>query len=183
MGNKIKIYEQGLEEYPKLNAIIGNFFMLVWIVLGVVACWFLYPLAAWIYLIFAIIIVFVVLRKLVCTNCYYYDKWCNIGWGKLCAVFFKKGDIEKFSISPGIKIAPFVYGSLTLIPLILLIISLFKGFSTLKLSVLILILIIGFYSGTISRKKSCADCKMRIICPGSAVRYNDERNSGKIDSE
>jgi len=92
MKTEIKIYEQGLEEYPKTSAVIGNLFMILWIALGAVACWLFYPLIAWIYLAFAVIMVFVVLRKLVCPNCYYYDKWCNIGWGKLCALFFKKGD-------------------------------------------------------------------------------------------
>ena len=170
MKNEIKIYEQGLEEYPKTSAVMGNLFMILWIALGTVACWLFYPLIAWIYLAFAVIMVFVVLRKLVCPNCYYYDKWCNIGWGKLCALFFKKGDMEKFSTSPGIKIAPLVYGSLTLIPFILLVISMFKGFSLIKLSVVVLLVLIGFYSGTISRKKSCAKCRMRLICPGSAIK-------------
>ena len=27
-----------------------------------------------------------------CMNCYYYGKHCGIGRGKLCSVFFKKGD-------------------------------------------------------------------------------------------
>jgi len=170
MKTEIKIYEQGLEEYPKTSAVMGNLFMILWIALGTVACWLFYPLIAWIYLAFAVIMVFVVLRKLVCPNCYYYDKWCNIGWGKLCALFFKKGDMEKFSTSPGIKIAPLVYGSLTLIPFILLVISMFKGFSLIKLSVVVLLVLIGFYSGTISRKKSCAKCRMRLICPGSAIK-------------
>ena len=170
MENEIKIYEQGLEEYPKTSAVIGNLFMIFWIALGTTACWLSYPLIAWIYLAFAVIMVFVVLRKLACPNCYYYDKWCNIGWGKLCALFFKKGDIEKINTSLGIKIAPLVYGSLTLIPFILLVISMFKGFSLIKLSVVVLLVLIGFYSGTISRKKSCAKCRMRLICPGSAIK-------------
>jgi len=169
MKNKMNIYEKGLEEYPKEGIILGNFMMILWIALGTIACWFLHPLIAWIYLAFAIIMVFIVLRKLVCINCYYYDKWCSIGWGKLSALFFKKGDIEKFGTSFGIKIAPFVYGSLTLIPLIALIISIIKGFSFYKVAVLVFLLFIGFYSGTISRKKVCAKCKMRLICPGSAV--------------
>jgi len=170
MKNEIKMYEQGLEEYPKTSAVTGNFFMILWIALGAVACWFLYPLVAWIYLAFAIIMVFVVLRKMVCTNCYYYDKWCCIGWGKLSALFFKKGEIENFPKSIGIKIAPLTYGLLTLIPLVLIIISIIKEFTVLKLVVLFLLLIISFYSGAINRKKTCAVCKMRLICPGGAVK-------------
>ena len=168
----MSIYEKGLEEYPKSKIIVSNLIMIFWIALGTIACWFLYPLIAWIYLAFAIIMVFVVLRKLVCTNCYYYDKWCNIGWGKLSALFFKKGDVEKFSTSFGIKIAPFAYGSLTFIPLVVLTISMIKRFSFYKLAVFVFILFIGFYSGAISRKRACAKCKMRLICPGSAVQPN-----------
>ena len=170
MKAEVKIYEQGLEEYPKASAVIGNLFMILWITLGFICCWLFYPLIAWIYLAFAVIMVFIVLRKLVCPNCYYYGKWCNIGWGKLCALFFEKGDLEKFSTSPGIKIAPFVYGSLTLVPFILLVISMFKGFSLIKLSAVVLLVLISFYSGTVSRKKSCAKCRMRLICPGSAIK-------------
>ena len=177
MENKVKIYNQGLDEYPKSSIILGNFLMLLWISLGVIACWFLHPLAALIYIAFVVIMIFVVLRKLVCTNCYYYDKWCHIGWGKLSAMFFKKGSIKKFTTGVGIKIAPLVYGLLTLIPIIFLIISIFNEVTLFRLSVMILLLIINFYSGTVSRKKSCKDCRMRLICPGSSIK---EIPNGKI---
>ena len=166
----MELFDEGLGEYPRINALIGNFFMLVWIVLGTIACWLLYPPVAWFYFVFSMTMVYIVLRKLVCTNCYYYDKWCCIGWGKLSALFFKKGDIEKFAEGPGIKVAPFVYGSLTLVPLVFLVISMFSGFAPFKLLILVLLLLVGFYSSGVSRKKSCANCRMRLICPGSAVK-------------
>ncbi len=166
----MKIYDEGLEEHPKSQIIFGNLMMAIWIALGTIACWFLFSLVAWIYLAVAIIMVFLVLRKLVCTNCYYYGKWCPIGWGKLSALFFKQGSIDKFSTNIGVKLAPATYGLLTLIPLILVIVSLIQEFSVPKLVVLILLLMVGFYSGTISRKKSCINCKMRLICPGCVVK-------------
>ena len=165
----MEIYEQGVEEYPKAVIVFGNFMMVLWIVVGTIACWFLFPLAAWLYLVFAVIMVVIVLRKLVCPNCYYYGKWCHIGWGKLSALMFKKGNIEDFRSSTGLKLAPITYGLLTIIPLILIVISIFRGFLVSKLIVLILLLLISFYSGGVSRKKTCADCKMKIICPGSAA--------------
>ena len=70
MKNKMNIYEKGLEEYSKLGIILGNFMMILWIALGTIACWFLHPSIAWIYLAFAIIMVFIVLRKVVCINPY-----------------------------------------------------------------------------------------------------------------
>jgi len=170
MKTEIKIYEQGLEEYPMSSIILGNVLMLLWIALGTVACWFLSPLVAWLYLAFAIIMVFVILRRLVCTNCYYYDKWCCMGWGKLSALFFKKGRIENFPNSLGLKLAPLTYGLLSLIPLILIIISLVQKFTPFKIAILLLLFLISFYIGAIGRKKSCAKCKMRSICPGSAAK-------------
>lgn len=170
MKNEVKIYEQGLEEYSKGRIIFGNFMMAVWIVLGTIACWLFYPLVAWIYPGFALVMVGIVLRKLVCTNCYYYDKWCHIGWGKLAALMFKKGNIEDFSTSLGQKVAPPTYGILSLIPLVLVVISIIQEFTTLKIVILVLLLAVSFYSGTIGRKKACAECKMRLICPGCAVK-------------
>jgi len=110
------------------------------------------------------------LRKLVCRNCYYYDKWCGLGWGKLSAKMFKKGNVEDFKDSVGLKLAPATYGLLMIIPLILLIISIIQGFSWYKIVVLMLLLAISFYSGGIGRKYSCSHCKMNLICPDSTVK-------------
>ena len=154
MKIKIKIYEQGLEEYPKAGIIFDNLIMLLLIASGTVACWFFYPLIAWIYLVFAVMMVFVIPRKLVCINCYYYDKWCSISWGKLSALFFKGGNIEKFTTSIDIKIAPLTYGLLSLVPVILILIPLIQEFSVLKIVVFGLLLLIFAYSGAIGRKKA-----------------------------
>ncbi len=159
--------KEGLEEYPRVGIILGNLVMVLWIILGTIACWFFYPLAVWIYLPFALIMVFVVLRKLVCTNCYYYGKWCGTGWGKLAALFFKQGNVENFSKSIGIKLAPLTYGLLSLIPLVLGIIAAIREFTVPRVSVLVLLLLVSFYSGAISRGKACVNCKMRTICPGA----------------
>jgi len=83
---------------------------------------------------------------------------------------FKKGNIEDFPTSIGLKVAPLTYGLLTLIPLILIVISIFQKFFILKFIVLVLLLAISFYSGTVGRKQACVVCKMRLICPGAAVK-------------
>ncbi len=170
MENQTKLYNPGLEEYPKTGIILRNIIMLLWIALGTIACWFIHPLIAWLYFAFSTKMVFIVLRKMVCTNCCYYAKWCSTGWGKLSCVFFKKGKIENFKTSTGIKIAPFTYGLLALVPFTLLIISLIQQYSTFKLAILALLLSVSVYSGAISRKQACIDCKMKTICPGSAAK-------------
>jgi hypothetical protein len=175
MNSKVVICEEGLEEYPRSTVIAGNLVMLFWIALGTVACYFFNHIAAWIFLAVALLLVFVVLRKLVCTNCYYYDKWCAAGWGKLSALMFKKGDIETFNDSIGVKLAPVIYGLLTLVPLVLGTIAAVQHFSTAKPIVLAALLLLGFYSGTLSRRKTCAQCKMSRYCRGSAVKVVQEQ--------
>jgi len=170
MKKGVRIYKQGLESFSLPRIIFANVLMLVWIVLGTIACWFVYPMVAWIYLGATIIMIFVVLRKLVCTNCYYYGKQCALGWGKLSALFFSQGSIDQFSTCVGIKAAPITYGLLTLIPLVFCIVALVQEVTVLKVVVLVLLLAVSVYSGAISRKMACTNCKMRLICPGSAAQ-------------
>jgi hypothetical protein len=171
----------GIEEYPKSTIILANLAMALWLALGTIAIWFLSPVAAIIYITFAVSMVFVILRKLVCTNCYYYGKWCGAGWGKLAALFFKRGDINKFGTSAGIKIAPLTYGLLSLIPVILGIISIIIEFTLLKATVLVLLLAVSFYSGGIGRGKACKQCKMRNACPGAPKRPARAKNDGEME--
>jgi membrane protein YdbS with pleckstrin-like domain len=170
MKDEVRICEEGLEECPKSWAVLGNFMMLLWIALGTVGCWFFHPVAAWVYLGVAVVTVFFVLRRLVCVNCYYYGKWCPTGWGKLTALFFRQGSVEKFSTSAGVKLAPIAYGLLSAVPIGLIIYALVKDVTAPKVAVLVLLLLVSFYSGTMSRRTSCSVCKMRLICPGSAVK-------------
>lgn len=167
---EFKIYEPGLEEHPKSGAILGNFLMLLWIALGTAGCWFLEPIVAWIYLPFAVVMVFGVLRWLVCTKCYYYGKWCPIGWGKLAALLFRKGNMEDFGKSIGVKLAPMTYGLLTLVPLVCVVVSMTQDFAIPKVIVLVGLLLHSVYSGAISRRSSCKNCRMRLACPGCAVK-------------
>lgn len=167
---KPKLYDKGLEQHLTSKILLGNLVMIFWIALGTIAVWLLYPILSVFFLAFAVIMVYIVLRKVVCTNCYYYDKWCSIGWGKLAAKLFKKGNIEKFNTNIGVKLAPLVYGLLTIIPLIAIVVSIILLFDYTKISILILLLLVSVYSGGISRKYACSKCKMKISCPGSASK-------------
>jgi hypothetical protein len=167
-----KLYEDGLESYPKGVVISGNLLMVAWIAAGTIGCWFLNPFIAWIYLAFALIMVALVLRKLVCRGCYYHGRCCALGWGKLAALISKREDISKFGTGAGPKLAPLTYGLLILIPVITIIIFFFTdgGLIAQKITVLVILFFSGAYSGAISRKSTCAQCKMRFICSGSAAK-------------
>jgi hypothetical protein len=165
-----KLNDDGVEEYSWASVIDNNLAILLWITLGTVCCWFFNPVVAWVYLGVALVTGFVIMRKLVCTNCFYYGKRCASGWGKLSALMFKQGNIEHFNDSIGLKIAPAVYGLLTLVPLVLGTISAVQHFSWVKPVFLAALLITGFYSGAVARKKSCARCRMYGYCKGSAAK-------------
>jgi hypothetical protein len=170
MTEELELYEPGLEEYPKAAIILNNLVVILWIVLGAAACWFFHPFAGWLFLVLAITMVYGVLRKLVCTDCYYYGRWCSMGWGKLCALLFRQGDIERFGTGRGTRISSLIYGILAAIPPVLVVISMLRGFSVPKLVILLLLLLTLAYMGVISRRKSCEKCRVRFICPGSAAK-------------
>jgi len=170
---EVKIYEQGCEQYGMGQIIFGNAAMLVWIGLGTACCWFFqhfYHIAAWLYLAAALSMVFVVLRRVVCVNCYYYGKRCPIGWGQLAALMFRQGSMDRFAASIGVKLAPMTYGLLSLIPIVFCIVAMVQDFQVAQPIVLVLLIAISAYSGAASRKKSCVNCKMRLMCPGAAVK-------------
>lgn len=64
---KIELYEDGLGEYPKSKIIFGNIMMVFLIALGTIACWFLAPLIAWIYLAIAVVMVFIFYKEIQAT--------------------------------------------------------------------------------------------------------------------
>ena len=170
MQSKVEIYRGGLEEYPKPSIARANLSIVLWIAVGTVACWLLLPLAAWVYLAAVMTMTVLVMRKLVCTNCYYYGKWCCMGWGRLSALLFSRGSIDRFRGSIGIRIAPLFYALLVLVPLIMVIMALVQEYTVPKIVILVLLLLVSLYSGFLSRKRNCSRCKMKPLCPGSAAK-------------
>lgn len=170
MAQEVKLNEKGKEQYPMSRVVLGNILMILWIVVGTIAVWFFSPIIATLYLIVAVITVFFILRKLVCTNCYYYDKWCSLGWGKLAAALFKQGRIEEFNESIGLRLAPIIYGLLTIFPLVVVLVAIIAEIDFYKIAVLIILLFFSVYSGSISRRSACASCKMNAMCKGSTVK-------------
>jgi hypothetical protein len=170
MAQEVALNEKGLEQYPMSRVVLGNILIILWIVVGTIAVWFFSPIIATLYLIVAVVTVYFILRKIVCTNCYYYDKWCSMGWGKLAAALFKQGRIEEFNESIGLRLAPIVYGLLTIFPLIVVLYVIIAEIDFYKIAVLVILLFFSVYSGSISRKSACASCKMNTMCKGSAVK-------------
>ena len=89
-------------------------------------------------------------------------------WENYVLCYSKEATSRNLALA-ALKLAPFTYGLLTLIPLISVLASIILQFTIFKIAVLIPLLI-SFYNGAIGRKRACTNCKIRLICPGSAVR-------------
>jgi hypothetical protein len=111
-----------------------------------------------------------VMRILVCRNCFYYNKRCHTGWGKLSAIYCQQGELNDFGRGIGGAIIPIFYGLMALVPFVLAVISMIQHFSIIIMSLAIVFLFIVVMSSVVLRKKSCVTCQMKHICPGSAAR-------------
>ena len=170
MESNIKLFDKGLEEYPWSVVIVENMALALWILVGTLISSEFNIIVGWSYLGFALLMIVVILRKMVCTRCYYYGKRCHVGWGYISKILFKKCDTEEFKSCLGIKVAPIVYGTLALIPVILGIITLINKFTMSLLILFLLMISFVIYSSVIARKNSCSKCKMKLLCPGSAAK-------------
>jgi len=92
--NNQKLYEKGLEEYPLIYAIGQNLFLAVYFAIAFIGMYSLQvanlPVFSITYIILIGIMLIFVLRRHLCTHCFYYGKVCNTGWGKLASWLFKK---------------------------------------------------------------------------------------------
>ncbi len=168
MTKEMNLYNDGLEEYPLSVVVKENTAIALWLILGTLIISQVSCIIGSLYLICALSMILVVMRKLLCTHCYYYGKVCHVGWGKLAALLFPKGEITQFSTCKGQKAAPIFFAALALIPVIFSLISLIIKFKFYKLPLIAVLIGTIIYSSVFARKKSCMQCKMKTICPGSA---------------
>ena len=160
----------GNESFP-LSWIIGEnlLYLANWVLAGYLLwpIWTLFglPILTIIWVVLVIVIQ-ILLKKHNCSGCYYYDKWCHLGWGKISSAMFKQvsGDPKM-----GIKLSFFYILSPPLIFLVSIIFALIKSPVLAYWIILALFIILNVVSFHV-RKKGCCLCAMREICPGSAVK-------------
>lgn len=166
------IFYDGIECSKTGYVIFENVFVALQVTLGAIILYpmqfYNIPIATIGYVLFALIMLVFVLRKHLCTKCYYYGKTCHCGWGKLASKLYKKdsGNYKLGGIFAGIT-----WGLLMLLPII----------GALYLQIAKITCICNWwpaYSGffvivilnLFLHKKDCKECKMRYICPGSAAK-------------
>ena len=138
--------EEKLELTRQLN-ILGNLGLLAWMFLAFLGVLLYSQIYGWLYLIVEAAVVYGILRRLGCHNCYK-CKVCTIGFGRLAGAFFGKGFIKKESVGNRIGLIAFVYFLSLPLPAALLVLSMTQAFSVLKVLVLVCLLAIVAYSLT-----------------------------------
>lgn len=160
----------GTESFP-ISRIIGENLLLIatWVLAGYLL-WPLWepsglPLLTIIWTILVVVIQ-ILLKKHFCSGCYYYDKLCKLGWGKISSAMFKK---DSGNPKTGIKLALFYILPPPVIFMTSLIFAIIIKPSWVYWFVLMLFLVLIIASIPV-RKSGCSLCAMRDACPGSAVK-------------
>ncbi len=169
--NLENLYQNGMNEAGNTQILTENILILGLLVSGVVLTSLFrfqnIPVLSIGYLLFAAVMLLFVLRKHLCTSCWYYGKKCHCGWGKLAAKLYKQN-------SGNIKIGG-IGGNITWALIMLVPLLSFVAYAILNKTVPSDWIGFGVFLGFVIingglHKKSCTNCKMRAICPGSAAK-------------
>lgn len=164
------------ESYPIRTVILSNLLSLSIygigaFILAKVMVWFIIP-----FLLYCLWLEIRVIRRS-CVNCYYYDKMCAFGKGKLCALIFKrKGNPELFAQGKITWIQLLPDFAVSLIPLMAGIVLLVIDFEWLLLVLVLILGVLAFGGNAIVRGSfACKFCKQREIgCPADKL-FNKEK--------
>ncbi|RLD60579.1 MAG: hypothetical protein DRJ01_09405 [Bacteroidetes bacterium] len=166
---KAKLFTNGKDSYSIITIIFENIaFILNWSL----AFYLLMPfkfhgisLLSFIYLLI-LIVVQILLKKHNCTSCFYYDKWCHLGWGKLSSFLFKQ---DSGNVIIGMRLSFSYILQLPVILIASIVLGFVYGFTTIYIIAIIIFVIINILQ-VINRKRVCNTCKSRFICSGSAAK-------------
>jgi hypothetical protein len=163
------------ESYPVGTVVLSNLVSFGIYGLGFLIIFRLGLAFSLLYLLFILALEYRLLRYH-CTNCYYWDKTCGFGKGKVSSLFFKKGDNSKFSekdmtwrdMIPDILVS--------LIPMVIGIILLISKFDLILLSALIVLVLLtttgnGFIRGTLT----CNYCKQCELGCAAQKLFNQDK--------
>ena len=160
----------GVELFSSLWIICEN---LLYLAMWVLAGYLLWPI--WtpfglpiLTIIWAVLVVVIqiLLKKHNCSGCFYYDKLCHLGWGKISSAMFKQ---DSGNPKTGMKLSLFYIISPPVIFLTSLIFAIIKNPTWVYWFVLALFVILNAASFPV-RKKGCILCVIRESCHGSAAK-------------
>jgi len=156
-------------EYPPGFVIAQNVFLLLYFGAGFVGMQPLrlsgVPVLSVVYALFLALMLLVVLRKHLCTHCYY-GKRCATGWGKLSALMFERGS---GSYELRVKLAKVTWALATAVPVFGISAAYFLTPSRHELVPLLLFLLLTPINFALHRS-ACEKCGMRRKCPRTMAR-------------
>ncbi|MGD0071547.1 MAG: hypothetical protein ABSB71_08325 [Candidatus Bathyarchaeia archaeon] len=138
--------------YSESRTALGNIGILLWIALGTIAIWSLSLVGALIFAFVAFIVVYGVVRKQLCKTCAY-CKTCTMGFGKLSELIFGKAELGGVKPRTLQILLVVTYSLLTVIPTVLLAVSINQEFTLYKILLLAFPLLILSYSVATKRKR------------------------------
>jgi hypothetical protein len=148
----IDLTQKQKREYSKTELVFGNLAILIWILLGTVTFWMYFSFGAIIFLALMFFLVFYELGKKGCVSCFL-CKTCTIGMGKLPDFFFTKTTIENLNINrKALKLFPFVYILLGVIPISLTVVTILQYYNIYSIVVLAALTAFSVLTGTLRRK-------------------------------
>jgi len=178
-----RLYNEGIERYAVSRVILQNLFLLAYFGTGFVAMLPLqlsgFPIVSVLYALLLGITLLFVLRKHLCTHCYYYGKMCSTGWGSLSAVMFKK---NSGNYRLGVTLAGITWMLATATPIGGTVLALVINFSFLSLLFLIVFILLTPIN-LVSHRNACKKCKMRFICPASMAKGDSNTETGGFPGE
>lgn len=109
-------------------------------------------------------------------DCYYYGKMCGLGKGRLCSMFFKKGDPQRFIRKEFTWSAMLPDFMVIIFPIVGGIILLVRDFNLFLLVIMVLLLLLSFWGNAVIRGSLvCKYCKQKEIgCPADRLFNKDK---------
>ena len=155
------------ENYPWYIIILRWIILSTIFILGIYICYQLNQMVAWLYIFYSVFALTLVLPLARCVYCYYHNRWCNFGWGKIAGYLFKKGDegkyVEKYPFA--ILLYP-----LWLFPLLVEITQLIRERNLISLILLVAYVLLLYIEKLILRFVACTNCSQRGFCPALPFR-------------
>jgi hypothetical protein len=154
-------------DYPWYIIILRWIILSIIFALGIYIIYQLSQILAWIYILYSVFGLTLVLPLVRCVHCYYYDRWCNVGWGKMAKYLFKKGNQEEY-----ISKYPFaiLLYPLWLFPLLIAIILLLRGRNLVSLISLLAYVLLLIIEKLVLRFVACQNCHQKNFCPALPFR-------------
>ena len=138
-------------DYSKTEIFLGNLAIVTWILVGTASIWLFNIFAAIGFFALSAFLVYYELGKKGCLSCFL-CKTCTIGMGKLPELFFKRGGTRNVN-RKALKLFPFVFVLLSLVPIAFLVLTLLlHGWVLLEGFLFVVLFGYSIYTGFVRQK-------------------------------